>query len=87
MGHFCKVLENKTVFGQENGMIHTEDGQSISWKSLANLLIDKQPRYRGIIYFNSTLDDKFTFLNNPVEIYESDSDTTRSICCGNNLDM
>lgn len=41
MGHFCKVLENKTVFGQENGMIYTKDGQSISWKSLANLLKGK----------------------------------------------
>ncbi|HEX6646940.1 MAG TPA: hypothetical protein VF047_07150 [Nitrososphaeraceae archaeon] len=41
MGQFCKLLEYKTVFGQENGMIYTEDGQSISWKSLANLLKGK----------------------------------------------
>jgi hypothetical protein len=40
-GTFLQVLENKTVFGQENGMIYTEDGQSISWKSLANLLKGK----------------------------------------------
>ena len=74
------VLENKTVFGQGNGTISTEDGQSISWKSFdANLLQGKYPGYRGIIYFNSTLDDKFAFLNNTVAIYEGDSDTIRSI--------
>ena len=27
------VLENKIVFGQGNGTISTEDGQSIRWKS------------------------------------------------------
>jgi len=33
------VLENKTVFGQWNRTISTEDGQSISWKSFdANLV-------------------------------------------------
>jgi hypothetical protein len=74
------VLENKIVFGQGNGTISTEDGQSISWKSFdANLLKGEYPGYRGIIYFNSTLDHKFAFLNNTVAIYESDSDTIRSI--------
>ena len=74
------VLENKIVFGQGNGTISTEDGQSISWKSFdANLLKGEYPGYRGIIYFNSTLDNKFAFLNNTVAIYESDSDTIRSI--------
>ena len=68
------ILENKIVFGQGNGTISTEDGQSISWKSF-----DANPGYRGIIYFNSTLDHKFAFLNNTVAIYESDSDTLRSI--------
>ena len=37
------------------------------------------PGYRGIIYFNSTLDHKFAFLNNTVAIFKSDSDTIRSI--------
>lgn len=41
IGTILQTLENKTVFGQENGMIYTEDGQSISWKSLANLLKGK----------------------------------------------
>ena len=59
------VLENKIVFGQGNGTISTEDGQSINWKSFdVNLLKGGYPGYRGIIYFNSTLNNKFAFLNN-----------------------
>ncbi|MGE5635069.1 MAG: hypothetical protein ACM3VV_07535 [Deltaproteobacteria bacterium] len=75
------VIENKTVFGQGKGTISTEDGQSsIDWNSYdANLVKGGYPGYRGIIYFNSTMDDKFAFLNNTVGIYESDSDTVRSI--------
>ena len=75
------VIENKTVFGQGNGTISTEDGQSsIDWKSYdANLVKAAYPGYRGIIYFDSALGDKFTFLNNTVGIYESDTDTIRSI--------
>jgi hypothetical protein len=75
------VIENKTVFGQGKGTISTEDNQSsIDWKSYdANLVKGGYPGYRGVIYFNSTMDDKFAFLNNTVGIYESDSDTIRSI--------
>jgi hypothetical protein len=75
------VIENKIVFGQGNGTISTEDGRSsIDWNSYdANLVKGGYPGYRGIIYFNSTTDDKFAFLNNTVGIYESDSDTVRSI--------
>ena len=75
------VIENKTVFGQGKGTISTEDNQSsIDWNSYdANLVKGGYPGYRGIIYFNSTMDDKFAFLNNTVGIYESDSDTVRSI--------
>ena len=74
------ILENKTVFGQGNGTISTEDGQFINWKSFdVNLLKGGYPGYRGIIYFNSTLNNKFAFLNNTVDIYESDSDIIRSI--------
>lgn len=75
------VIENKTVFGQEKGTISTDDGQSsIDWNSYdANLVKGGYFGYRGIIYFNSTMDDKFAFLNNTVGIYESDSDTIRSI--------
>jgi hypothetical protein len=75
------VIENKTVFGQGKGIISTEDNQSsIGWQSYdANLLKGGFPGYRGIIYFNSTMDDKFTFLNNTVGIYESDSDPIRTI--------
>ena len=75
------VIENKTVFGQGKGTISTEDNQSsIDWNSYdANLVKGGYPGYRGIIYFNTTMDDKFAFLNNTVGIYESDSDTVRSI--------
>jgi hypothetical protein len=76
------VIENKTVFGQGKGTISTEDNQSsLDWNSYdANLVKGGYPGYRGIIYFNSTtIDDKFVFLNNTVGIYESDSDTVRSI--------
>jgi len=75
------VIENKTVFGQGNGTISSEDNQSsIKWSSYdANLVKGGYLGYRGIIYFNSTIDDKFAFLNNAVGIYESDSDTVRSI--------
>ena len=75
------VIENKIVFGQGNGTILTEDNQSsIKWSSYdANLVKGGYPGYRGIIYFDSTMDDKFAFLNNTVGIYESDSDTVRSI--------
>lgn len=50
------VVENKIVFGQGNGTILTEDGQSlINWNSYdANLVKGGYPRYRSIIYFNST---------------------------------
>lgn len=75
------VIENKTVFGQGNGTISTEDGQSsIDWISYdANLVKAAYPGYRGIIYFDSAVGDKFTFLNNTIGIYESDTDTIRSI--------
>jgi hypothetical protein len=75
------IIENKIVFGQGNGTIITEDNQSsIDWKSYdANLLKGGYPGYRGIIYFNSTMDDKFAFLNNTVGIYKSDSDPIRTI--------
>ena len=76
------AIANKTVFGQGNGTISTEDNQSsIDWNSYdANLVKGGYPGYRGIIYFNSTtMDDKFAFLNNTVGIYKSDSDTVRSI--------
>lgn len=75
------VIENKSVFGQGKGTISTEDNQSsIKWSSYdANLVKGGYPGYRGIIYFDSTMDDKFVFLNNTVGIYESDLDTVRSI--------
>jgi len=75
------IIENKIVFGQGNGTIITEDNQSsIKWNSYdANLVKGGYPGYRGIIYFNSTTDDKFVFLNNTVGIYKSDSDPIRAI--------
>ena len=74
------IIENNS-FGQGNGTISTEDNQSsIDWNSYdANLLKGGYPGYRGIIYFNSTMDEKFTFLNNTVGIYKSDSDHNRTI--------
>jgi hypothetical protein len=44
----------------------------------ANLVKGGYPGYRGIIYFNSTMDDKFAFLNNTVGIYKSDSNPIRA---------
>ena len=75
------IIENKIVFGQGNGTISTEDNQSsIDWNSYdTNLLKGGYPGYRGIIYFNSTMDEKFAFLNNTVGIYKSDSDPIRTI--------
>lgn len=75
------IIEDKIVFGQGNGTIITEDNQSsIGWNSYdANLLKGGYPGYRGIIYFNSTTDDKFAFLNNTVGIYKSDSNPIRAI--------
>jgi hypothetical protein len=72
------AVENKRVCGKGKRTISTEHGQSISWKSFdANLLYGKYPGYRGVIYFKSTLDDKFAFLNNTITIYESGSNTIR----------
>ena len=75
------IIENKTIFGQGKGTIITEDNQSsIKWNSYdANLVKGGYPGYRGIIYFNSTMDDKFAFLNNTVGIYKSDSNPIRAI--------
>lgn len=68
------VIENKTVFGQGKGTISTEDNQSsIDWNSYdANLVKGGYPGYRGIIYFNSNMDEKFALLNNTVGMYKSD---------------
>lgn len=75
------IIENKIVFGQGNGTIITKDNQSsIKWNSYdTNLVKGGYPGYRGIIYFNSTTDDKFAFLNKTVGIYKSDSDPIRTI--------
>jgi hypothetical protein len=75
------IIENKTIFGQGKGTIITENNQSsIKWNSYdANLVKGGYPGYRGIIYFNSTMDDKFAFLNNTVGIYKSDSNPIRAI--------
>jgi hypothetical protein len=58
------IIENKIVFGQGNGTIITEDNQSsINWNSYdANLVKGGYLGYRGIIYFNSTTDDRLPFL-------------------------
>ncbi|MGD1838258.1 MAG: hypothetical protein ACPKPY_09425 [Nitrososphaeraceae archaeon] len=75
------IIENKTVFGQGKGIIYTEDNQSsIGWQSYdANLLKGGYSGHKGIIFFNSTTDNKFEFLNNTVGVYESDSDPLRAI--------
>ena len=52
----------------------------IGWESYdVNPVVAGHPGYRGIIYFNSTTDDKFSFLNNTIGISRSDADTLRSI--------
>jgi hypothetical protein len=74
------IIDNNTIFGQGHGKIVSEDGQMIDWNSYdVNPVVAAHPGYRGIIYFNSTIDEKFSFLNNTIGIYRSDADTIRSI--------
>jgi len=74
------VIDNNTIFGQGHGKIVSEDGQMIGWESYdVNPVVAAHPGYKGIIYFNSTTDDKFSFLNNTIGISRSDADTLRSI--------
>lgn len=73
------IINNDTVFGQGYGIISL-DSHEIGWKSYdAKSLTDGPTGYRGVIYFNSTSDEKFTFLNNSKGIYKSDEDTIRLI--------
>lgn len=74
------VIDNNTIIGQGKGKIVSEDGQMIGWESYdVNPVVAIHPGYTGIIYFNSTIDEKFSFLNNTIGIYRSDADTVRSI--------
>jgi len=76
------VLENKIVVGQGKGIIIStiDNKSSIGWKSFdINLLKGEYPGYRGTIYFNATMDDKFAFLNNTIRVYKSDTNPIRSI--------
>lgn len=73
------IVNNQTVFGQGFGTI--SDGiNKIGWKSYdAKSLIDGPKGYRGIIYFNSTNDEEFKFLNSAKGVYVSEEDTIRKI--------
>ncbi|MGD1835083.1 MAG: hypothetical protein ACPKQO_05130 [Nitrososphaeraceae archaeon] len=74
------LFDNKTIFGQGYGTISTLDGQKINWTSYdTSILLDTVQGYRGIMYFNSTMDENFTFLNNTVGVYTYDADNIRSI--------
>ena len=73
-------INNNTIFGQGYGKIVSEDGQMIGWRSFdVNVFDTGHPGYRGIIYFNSTMDEKFSSLNNTIGIFRSDADTSKSI--------
>lgn len=73
-------INNKTIFGQGYGKIVSEDGQMIGWRSFdVNAFDIGHPGYRGIIYFNSTTDEKFSSLNNTIGVFRSETDTGKSI--------
>jgi NDP-sugar pyrophosphorylase family protein len=73
-------IDNNTIFGQGYGKIVSEDGQMIGWSSFdVNVFDTGHPGYRGIIYFNSTMDEKFSSLNNTIGVFRSEADTGKSI--------
>jgi hypothetical protein len=64
-------IDNNTIFGQGYGKIVSENGQMIGWRSFdVNVFDTGHPGYRGIIYFNSTMDEKFSSLNNTIGYLE-----------------
>ena len=74
------IMDNNTIFGQGYGKIVSEDGQMIRWRSIdGNVFGSGHPGYRGIIYFNSTMDEKFSSLNNTIGVFRSDTGTNKSI--------
>ena len=74
------IMNNNTIFGQGYGKIVSEDGQMIGWRSIDGNVFDSgHPGYRGIIYFNSTMDEKFSSLNNTIGVFRSDAGTNKSI--------
>jgi hypothetical protein len=74
------IMDNYTVFGLGHGKIVSEDGQMIGWRSVdGNLFNSGHSGYRGIIYFNSTIDEKFSSLNNTIGVFRSDTGTNKSI--------
>ena len=74
------IMDNNTIFGQGYGKIVSEDGQMIGWRSIdGNVFDSAHLGYRGIIYFNSTMDEKFSSLNNTIGVLRSDSGTNKSI--------
>lgn len=74
------IMDNNTIFGQGYGTIVSEDGQMIGWRSIDGNLFDSGHHgYRGIIYFNSTMDEKFSTLNNTIGVFRSDTGTNKSI--------
>lgn len=73
-------IDSNTIFGQGYGKIVSEDGQMIGWRSFdVNVFDTGHPGYRGIIYFNSTMDEKFSSLNNTIGVFRSEADTGKSI--------
>lgn len=87
------VIDNKTVFGQGKGTIFTKDGEKIDWNAYdGNPVLNKSKvydeliylpgkyqYYNGLIYFNSTSDEKFAFLNNTFGVYMNPEDSGRKI--------
>jgi hypothetical protein len=73
-------MDNNTIFGQGYGNIVSEDRQMIGWRSVDGNVFDTgHPGYRGIIYFNTTMDEKFSSLNNTIGVFRSDTGTNKSI--------
>lgn len=87
------VIDNETVFGQGNGTIFTQDGQKIDWNAYDGSPVSNKSKvydeliyspkkyqyYNGLIYFNSTSDEKLAFLNNAVGVYMNPENSGRLI--------
>jgi len=74
------IMDNNTIFGQGYGEIVSKDDQMIGWRSVDGNVFDTgHPGYRGIIYFNSTMDEKFSSLNHTMGVFRSDTCTNKSI--------
>lgn len=63
-----------------NGTIKAQDGQAIDWiSSDIGIINTKGITFHGIILFNNTNTEKFTFLNNTIGVYKETPGIKRTI--------